>query len=472
MIAALFFLYFFRMTGTGLLKEDEPRYAAIGREMARSGDWITPRLWGEPWFEKPALLYWMSGAGYRLGLPGELAPRLPVALLSVLFLVFFYWSLRREFNARAAWIATVILATSAGWLAYSYVAVPDLPLSVFFSSAMLLGMIWMRTRDRRWLMAAAASLALAVLAKGLVPLALAIPLLWHARSRWRQLLNWKAITTFIAIAAPWYILCYLKNGSAFIDTLFWQHHFGRFSSAALQHMQPFWFYLPVFLAALFPWTPAAALLFRPSLYSDSRRTFLLLWLTFGFLFFSAFLNKLPGYILPLLPAAAALAGIAISETRVSARWALAASAGLLCFVFPLASILPSALDAGLSRSTAPAWSPVWALPLVIAGLVWYLDVLRQRSAAVSLIGAALTGAVIYLKLVSFPAIDQAASSRPLWRQISANPDRVCVEEKEFRRNWRYGLNYYSVQPLPDCAATSRPIHITQAENGPIITATE
>src|SRR5437762_4271382 len=87
----LFWLYFFRLTGTGLLGPDEPRYAAIGREMARSGDWVTPRLWGQPWFEKPALLYWMTGAAFRLGLGDELAPRLPSAMIGALFLGFFYW---------------------------------------------------------------------------------------------------------------------------------------------------------------------------------------------------------------------------------------------------------------------------------------------------------------------------------------------------------------------------------------------
>src|SRR5262244_3294816 len=108
----LYWLYLFRLTGTGLLGPDEPRYAAIGREMARSGDWITPRLWGEPWFEKPALLYWMTGAAFRLGLGTELAPRLPVALLTIMFLLFYWWLLRREFGERTAWFATLILATS------------------------------------------------------------------------------------------------------------------------------------------------------------------------------------------------------------------------------------------------------------------------------------------------------------------------------------------------------------------------
>src|SRR3954452_11017203 len=85
-IAVLSILYLYGLTSVGLALPDEPRYASIGREMARSGDWITPRLWGEPWFEKPALTYWMTGAAFFLGFGNELAPRLPVALVSIAFL--------------------------------------------------------------------------------------------------------------------------------------------------------------------------------------------------------------------------------------------------------------------------------------------------------------------------------------------------------------------------------------------------
>src|SRR5581483_7715175 len=111
LLAALliYFLYFFHLTAAGMLGPDEPRYAAIGREMARTGDWITPRLWGEPWFEKPALLYWMTALGFRLGLGDDAAPRLPVAVVSVTFLVLFFFILRRQLGERPALFATVVL---------------------------------------------------------------------------------------------------------------------------------------------------------------------------------------------------------------------------------------------------------------------------------------------------------------------------------------------------------------------------
>ena len=159
-----------------MLGPDEPRYAAIGREMARSGDWITPRLWGVAMVRKTRLLYWMTGAAFRLGFNEDLAPRVPVALLSVLFLIFFQWILSREFGARAAWTATVVLGTSAAWLGYSFIGTTDLPMAAAFSAAMLLSLDWIRTGDRRRLPLAAALLGIAVLAKGLVPLALTLPL--------------------------------------------------------------------------------------------------------------------------------------------------------------------------------------------------------------------------------------------------------------------------------------------------------
>src|SRR5262249_37152185 len=162
----------------------------------------------------------------------------------------------------------------------------------------------------RWLNFAAASMGLAVLAKSLVPLALAVPFAWLARPRLRSL-PWQAIAVFLAVAAPWHVLCYLKNGLPFVRTLVWEHQFQRFTSGALLHTQPFWFYLPVTLAALFPWTPAIALAFRRGLYSDRRCVFLLLWVIFGLLFFSLAENKLPGYVLPLLPPFAILTGVAL-----------------------------------------------------------------------------------------------------------------------------------------------------------------
>src|SRR6202521_3453609 len=183
----LLVVYLSGLGRVGFLGPDEPRYASIGREMARSGDWVTPRLDGSPWFEKPPLLYWMTGAGYRLRLSDEWAARLPLALASLAFLWFFERTLAREFSPRVALAATGILATSAGWVAYSFAAVTDLPMSAALGAATLIGVFGpsaIPTRARQttvlgvW---AGVFLGLAVLAKGFVPLVLIAPVLLIAR---------------------------------------------------------------------------------------------------------------------------------------------------------------------------------------------------------------------------------------------------------------------------------------------------
>ncbi|HXI39273.1 MAG TPA: glycosyltransferase family 39 protein [Bryobacteraceae bacterium] len=453
----LYLLYFFGLTNAGLVGPDEPRYAAIARQMAQSGDWITPRLWGEPWFEKPALLYWMEGAAFRLGLSEDLAPRLPVALCSVAFLIFFYWILRREFGDPAAGFATAILATSAGWLGLSHIGITDLPMSVAFAAAMLLALGWFARGERERLPACAALFGVAVLAKGLLPLVLALPLL-VGRRRWFDWLRPQVIGAFMVIAVPWYVLCFLRNGQPFINKFFWEHQVGRFSASDLAHGQPFWFLLPVIVAALFPWMPVLALLFRRSLYADSRRRLLLLWVLFGLVFFSAARNKLPSYVLPLLPALAALAGIALAECK-RPRWVLTATAAMLVLLGPIAAILPNALAAGISRSIVPPFHWTWLLPLLAAMAVWSLDAAGQRGAAVALLGAAITAGVVGMERRSLPDIDRVASARPLWRAIAPIQERVCIER--LHRSLRYGLNYYSLAPLPDCRTEPREVEITQ-----------
>lgn len=461
-----YFLYFYGLGTAGMLGPDEPRYASIGREMARSGDWITPRLWGHPWFEKPALLYWITAAGFRLGLGPDLAPRLPVALVAVAFLVFFWWILWREFGCLTAWFATLILGTSVEWLIFSQVSVTDLPLAAAYSAAMLLAIPWVVKGDARPLPWAGALLGIAVLAKGLVPLALAVPL---ALGTWKRPFrdSLRAVLLLVvplaALALPWYWLCYRANGVVFLHDFFWVHHLERATSASLAHVEPWWFYGKVLLAALVPWTPLAVLAARPSLYRDRRRLFLLLVAGWGLLFFSVMLNKLPGYILPLLPAAAALMAIALAESRRAAP-ALTVCA-LLLAVFPImAPGMPAAIAAGLSKAPVPPFRALWLTPLAIVAAVWMFEKRGRRLAAVFCVAAGVGAGVVYLKRTAMPEVDRQASSRRLWHEVARQAGSVCVEN--ILRNWRYPLNYYSGSPLPECSDAPRPIHIFQVPGRP------
>ena len=463
-VLALGLLFFYGLTRTGLVGPDEPRYASIGREMARSGDWVTPRLWGEPWFEKPPLSYWMTAAGNLAGLGPDLAGRLPVALLSVAFLILYYWCLRAEFGRRAALFASMVLASSAAWVAFSRVGVTDLPMAALFSAAMLLGLRWVSTGERRLIAAAAFFLGLAVLAKGLVPLVLAVPLLWAGR---RRLKDWRLLfplAVFFLTAAPWYILCYFRNGPVFLNEFFWRHHFDRFSSGVGFHEEPFWFYLPVLVAGLFPWSPALVALIRRGLYRDPGRRFLLLWLGFGFVFFSASSGKLPGYLLPLYPALAALVGLALDQMK-NARWVLGASGLGLTAVPIVGPILPAALANLPSPAVLAGWDLRFAIGCAVLGTgVWWLEKSGRRGAAMAVLSAAAVGGVFYLSITALPEVDRQASARPLWREVAADPSGVCVDN--IHRNWRYGLNYYSVTPLPECGPSHWPLRIEQTPGSP------
>jgi 4-amino-4-deoxy-L-arabinose transferase-like glycosyltransferase len=204
--------------------------------------------------------------------------------------------------------------------------------------------------------------------------------------------------------------------------------------------------------------------FRKVSFDDPRRRFLLLWAGFGLLFFSLSAGKLPGYLLPLFPAMSALAGLALDEMR-NVRWLLAACAAMLMFIPVVAFTLPRALADGLAAAGIGGWN--WYLAagclLVAAGVVW-LERTRGRETAIALLFAAAVAGVVYVKVEALPALDRLYSARGLWRQIAGRAQSACVAELE--RTWRYGLNYYSVAPLPDCEQTPAPVRIVQPRGQP------
>jgi 4-amino-4-deoxy-L-arabinose transferase-like glycosyltransferase len=427
-----------------MISVDEPRYAWVGREMARSGDWITPRLWGSPWFEKPALLYWLIAGANKAGLRDEWAARLPVALLSLAFLAFYFDRLRKLFDFRVAAHATAILATSAGWIGFSRAAVTDIPLAATFGAAMLLAIPWAISSDRSGLRAGGVLIGLALLAKGLLPLVLLLPLLWIGRSRWRDLLLPGIIA--LAVAAPWYLLCTLANGTEFPRVFFVEHHFGRFFSGALLHGRAWWFYVPVLLAGLAPWTPLIPSLARKENLADPRLRVFLAWAAFGFLFFSVGENKLPGYLLPLLPAIAAILGFHASR-RQRPVWMVPCSVALVALAVPLlAEVIPGALDEGLGRTGIRfRLTPYLVAVIPVVWLEW--RGLRDHAFAAAVVGV-LAGLAVSLPPAS-AEIDERTARRVWLEQVVPRRDRVCLDPG-IRRTLRYGLDYYSVVPLPEC----------------------
>jgi len=460
LLIPLLLLYLPYLGGVGFIGPDEPRYASIGRAMAVSGDWVTPRLDGQPWFEKPPLLYWTIAVGHELRLPDEWAARLPIALASIAFLIFFYGVIEREFSARAALAATTILATSAGWLTYSFAALTDLLMSATLGAAMLLALFDTAFDARRKLSGyrgalgspagyvVGALLGASMLAKGFVPLVLFAPVFLVARGK-----RLTSIAGCIVVAAPWYVLCSIRNGSAFWMDFFWKHHVERFLSSSLQHVQPFWYYIPVLLAGLFPWTPLAGLLLLRKTYDDVRVRFLTLWLLYALVFFSAAQNKLPGYILPLMPALAILLAVSIDrcpESPFGVQWVLGAS-GLMLMIFPaISAALPDALLSGLSKAHLVF---AHALPfVVIAAAAWVLAWRNYRTAALVTVAMSVAVGIAYLKIAIFPVLDQRVSVRAFVTAHTAEVSSSCLERVP--RSWEYGLAYYAGHALPPCSGTA------------------
>ena len=372
------------------------------------------------------------------GLPDEWAARLPEALISVAFLVFFYLILAREFTPGMALAATAILATSAGWMAYSFAALTDLPMSAALGAAMLIMLF-----DPRRAVLAGVLLGVSILGKGFVPVVLIAPLFLVARGK-----RMVTLASAVMVAAPWFILCWLRNGSAFWDDFFWKQHVARFLTPSLEHVQPFWYYIPVLLAGLFPWTPLAVLLVQRRFCSDRRVLLLALWALYGLIFFSVARNKLPGYLLPLFPALAIVLAAAL-ETATFKSWWLAACALLLVELPTVAGVLPDALLVGLSRAHL-ALAPGGLIFAGVAAVVWWLAWKQKTEAAILSVALAAGIGGVYMKYRTLPALDRTVSVRGFWRDHPGEVSAGCVDGVS--RTWQYGLNYYAGHQVPECSA--------------------
>ena len=437
-----------------MMSTDEPRYAAIGQAMARTGDWLTPTLWGSAWFEKPPLVYWMSATFFDIGLKPEIAARLPVVLLSLLFLASAAWLVAREFGRAAGAVAMGLLATSAGWVAYSNFCLTDLPMAVFFSLALLLSLPLLRhDPDESHLAirfaAIGVCLGVAVLAKALVPLALCGPLAWFLRKWWR--VWWCALAGLLITAGPWFVAMYWRHGMAFVNELFLKHHLERLYSASIQHVQPWYYYVPVLLAALFPWTPLLAIFARKRAVPwDRRRTMLLATVVYGFVFFSAVLNKLPGYLLPLLPALWILVGAEMEKrtfAELGKKW-LVAPALLIALIPLIAKGLPSALGAGKVSALHLGHLGATEMFYIVAPLAALL--LGRRSWLSALLVLCVVAGGILVKATAYPLLDEQVSARGLWREVERKQLLVC--DGGINRDWAYGLSFYLGRELPVCSS--------------------
>lgn len=328
---------------------DEGRYVEIPREMVATGDYITPRLNGLKYFEKPPLMYWIQSFFIKAFGLKEWAMRLPLALMGLLGCFMVYAAGRFLFDRASGLISAAVLGSSLLYIVLAQLITLDMGVSFFLTACLLsfITAVHVQKKQRRWFMyAAAVFAALSVLAKGLIGLALPglIVLVWLALTN-----NWKllghlylptSILLFFAIATPWHVLVSLKNPE-FFDFYFINEHFTRFLTTVHRRYQPFWFFIPVLIAGFLPWTSFMLKAFYKGIKTAKQNhtiLFLLLWAALPFAFFSVSNSKLIPYILPIFPALALITGHYISgciEKKKSLRFEIFAFSGI-CLAMMLA----------------------------------------------------------------------------------------------------------------------------------------
>jgi 4-amino-4-deoxy-L-arabinose transferase-like glycosyltransferase len=460
------FLFFFGLAYFGLLGADEPRYAQVAREMLGRHDWITPTLGGKPWLEKPALYYWQTMLAYSAFGVSDWAARLSSAVDATLMVVAAYLFLRHlrpGFQLDGA----LMTATATGVIGFARAASMDMPLAATFTIAMLAWYAWYESASRRYLALFYIFLGLATLAKGPVApfLAAVIVAIFSAAKGDYRLVGrtcWiPGIVLLGVVALPWYVAVQLRNPE-FFRVFILQHNLGRFGKDLYHHTQPSWYYLPIVLLGLVPWTVfvISALgesvrvwwaekkeMFRSE---DALPAFLVIWLVVPVVFFSFSASKLPGYIVPALPAGTLLLAefvrrhvadddrpnmVLIVLHSVTAALPVAAALMMQYIVFQ------HRLPWGRAAAISSAFAIVLAIGIVLTLRGQFgLRVLRF----VTLVPVVL--AVAAALRIGAPALDATLSARPLSQEINrVDNGSLPLAILRLPRETEYGLQFYRNQ---------------------------
>ena len=481
LVAFCGFLFFYGLGAFGLVGADEPRYAQVAREMLERSDWVTPTLQEKPWLEKPVLYYWEAMLLFRVAGVSDQAARLPAAFDAALLIAGIYFFLRR-FRPGSELDGALITAGCAGVFIFAHAAATDMPLAACFTIALLAWYAWYegcRNTYRYLYLYLYLSvfyffLALGTLAKGPVAPALSAVIIFlfvAVKRDWRAIgrtLWIPGILLYLAVMLPWYVAVQLRNPE-FFRFFILEHNLARFSQDVYHHHQPFWFYLPVFLLAMMPWTFVliVAVAERVRLIwaegreafsspEDSWPLFLLIWMIVPVLFFSASQSKLPGYILPAVPAGALLVAEYLVERRGDARlndgkrfsFLFAATHGIFCGLLIFAAL--SAASIAMNHHL------LWGTETYIATAVAAVLALGIAAALLPRAGLRLLGRVTLFAVVvsvaavirfAAPVIDATQSARPIAESIQAfSHEAVPVGLYHVNRAQQYGLEFYLNRP--------------------------
>lgn len=438
LVIVVFYLY-----GLGklpLVGPDEPRYAQVAREMFERGDLITPTLGGHTWFEKPSLLYWLMILSFKLFGVTEWAARLPAAISGLLTILAVFVVARRvehnedeDHQGYAFWSA-LAAGTMIGVVIFSRAASFDIILTMTTTWTLAFYALYnldekrashlkVDSKFRNWFLAGFyIFIGLSLLAKGLVGIVIPAGVIALYQLFERRLPDRRPLASLVwglplalLVAASWYAPVIWRHGRLFVDEFFIQHHFARYVSNKYHHPQPVYYYLAVVTLLALPWTVFLLHGLLRSIKSrvagpgkDWFQVFIFSWFLFPMLFFSFSGSKLPGYILPILPAAALIVGTQFTGLSSDSRSLALKITAALYLLFASALLAYSWRTASLPIVA----TLLLAAPLFAAGFFPLLFP-RKPAISVALMAAATLAVMVIVMHRVAPSFAELESSKTL-----------------------------------------------------------
>jgi len=455
LLAAFSLLLCLELPGSALTEPDEARYAEIPREMMAAHDYVTPRLNGTRYYEKPPLLYWANAASFALLGPTDFAARLPARLAALGAAALMAFALGGEWGL---WAALILLSAPLSFVLGRY-NVTDGVLTFAMTIVLVAMRAFLRRRERGEgaalaLAALGLGAGLAVLAKGLIGIVLPglVFLLYIGLvGEWKrlgELILSPAPLVLAAVAAPWFVLMERDN-PGFAQVFFIREHFQRFATNEAKREGPVYYFVLAFIAGFLPWTlpfgawlGGAAVRTRAALRARRDELLFALWFFVIVGFFSLSRSKLLPYILPALPAAAALTAKVIVDRAPALRGALVACAALLTLA--LGGGLAFALAKGLLAPYDAAGYAAAGLAALLAG-AWAAAALAARAPRRALLAAAAGWGGLYLALVlALPRLSHELSTEDLARAAAAVPGATVVAYRNYPQGFAWTLGH----PIP------------------------
>ncbi|HOZ45845.1 MAG TPA: glycosyltransferase family 39 protein [Candidatus Hydrogenedentes bacterium] len=340
-------LFFVNLGGYDLWPADEPRFGEVAREMMQSGDYLAPHCNGQPYKEKPPLLFWaIAAASAPLGDVTEFSARAPSAVAAVLTVFLMYLLAARLYGARTAFWAGIVLATTTRFWWEARSVRTDMILTACLTAALLCFDIWHEKRRAAWLVAFYAAMAGAVYAKGpagiIFPLLMLFAVTWRRRPDRRQAHWVLGVLAVVVLIALWLIPARMavsgasgQTAQSDIGAIVYRQMIGRFF-LGVSKAQPPWYYLETLPVDLLPWTlflPWTMIWVWRNRREGRGMRLLLSWILPAFVFFTICSGKRAVYLLPLFPAFAIVIARSLTDLmdgphalwrrRTGVAWAVA-----------------------------------------------------------------------------------------------------------------------------------------------------